>query len=77
MFKATVTRMNYSTLLGILLSLLLLAFIILYAAQDPYSFINLPGLAIVIGGTLAALFLSFPLREIKHGVKSIKLFLFY
>lgn len=77
MFKATMTRMNYSTLLGILFSLLLLAFIILYAAQDPHSFINLPGLAIVIGGTLAALFLSFPLREIKHGIKSIKLFLFY
>lgn len=77
MFKATLTRMNYSTMLGILLSLLLLAFIILYAAQDPRSFINLPGLAIVIGGTLAALFLSFPLREIKHGLKAIKLFLFY
>ena len=69
--------MNYSTLMGISLSILLLAFIILFTAYDPQSYINLPGLAIVLGGTLAALFLSYPLRDIKQGLKSIKLIIFY
>lgn len=68
---------NYSTALGILLGILFLIFILLFAANDPLSFLNLPGLAIVIIGCLSATFLSYPLRDIKHAFKSIHLILFY
>ncbi|MEQ1637282.1 MAG: MotA/TolQ/ExbB proton channel family protein [Methylococcales bacterium] len=68
---------NYSTLLGIAFSAVLLGFIILYAATDPLAFINVPGLFIVIFGTLAALCFSYPLRDIKQSLKSIHLIIFY
>jgi len=68
---------NYSTALGILLSLLLILFIIFYAANKPANFLNLPGLIIVLSGTLAAAFLSYPLRDINQGLRSIKLIFFY
>lgn len=68
---------NYSTALGIILSIMLLLFIVLYAANDPLTFINLPGLMIVLAGTIAAVCLSYPLRDIKQGLKSIKLIFFY
>nr|WP_163503733.1 OmpA family protein [Halomonas socia] len=56
--------MNPSTLIGILASILLLASVLLFTAESPASFLNLPGLAIVITGTLAATFISYPLREV-------------
>ncbi|MGR9051548.1 MAG: motility protein A [Gammaproteobacteria bacterium] len=63
---------NYSTALGIASSLLLILFIVLFAANDPYSFINIPGLVIVVGGTVSAVFLSYPLRDIKQGIRSAR-----
>jgi len=68
---------NYSTALGIILSILLILFIVLYAANDPATFLNIPGLVIVIAGTTAAVFLSYPLRDIKQGIRSVKLIIFY
>lgn len=56
--------MNPSTLIGMVAGLAVLASVLLWSAQDPMLFLNLPGLAIVIGGTLAATFISFPLREV-------------
>ncbi len=56
--------MNPSTLIGILGGLGLFATIFLNAVSDPALFINLPGLGIVIGGTLAATFISYPIREV-------------
>lgn len=38
---------------------------IAFAADDVSMFFNLPGLLIVVGGTLAALVASYPLRQIK------------
>ncbi|MGZ4994210.1 MAG: motility protein A, partial [Methylobacter sp.] len=70
-------KVNYSTALGILLSVALFVFIVVFAANDPLSFINPTGLVIVIGGTIAAIFLSYPLRDIKHSLKSLKLIFFY
>ncbi len=70
-------KVNHSTAVGILLSILLFIFIVIFAANDPLSFINLTGLVIVIGGTIAAIFLSYPLRDIKHGWKSLRLVFFY
>ncbi|MEZ5700750.1 MAG: hypothetical protein R3E42_00360 [Burkholderiaceae bacterium] len=52
--------MNPSTLIGIVASSLLMAVIVLFGADDPAKFIDLPSIAIVLGGTLAATFLSYP-----------------
>jgi chemotaxis protein MotA len=68
---------NYSTALGIFFSIVLLLFIVFYAANDPLTFLNLPGLIIVLTGTIAATFLSYPLRDIKQGINSSKLIFFY
>ena len=75
--KTLPKRVNYSTALGILLSIMLFFFILIFAANDPLSFLNLKGLVITVGGTIAAIFLSYPLRDIKHGLKSLKIIFFY
>lgn len=56
--------MNPSTLIGVLASTTLLGALLTFAAPDPKMFINLPGLMIVLVGTLAATFISYPLREV-------------
>ncbi|MFW5723829.1 MAG: motility protein A, partial [Halochromatium sp.] len=56
--------MNPSTLIGILSSMVLLGSVLFFAAESPGSFLNLPGLAIVLAGTMAATFISYPLREV-------------
>lgn len=56
--------MNPSTLIGIVASLALLALVFFFSATDPRLFIDVPSLALVLGGTLAATFLSYPLREV-------------
>lgn len=56
--------MNPSTLIGILGSFALLGSVFYWSADDPSLFINLPGFAIVLGGTLAATFIAFPLKEV-------------
>lgn len=68
---------NYSTALGILFSCGLVFYIILFAANDPLTFINIPGFVIVLAGTISAVFLSYPLRDIKQGIKSARLIFFY
>ncbi len=75
--KSFANKINHSTAIGVFLSIILFIFIVTFAANDPLSFINLSGLVIVIGGTVAAIFLSYPLRDIKHGLKSLKLVFFY
>jgi chemotaxis protein MotA len=68
---------NYSTLLGVALSTVLLGFIILVEVTDPLAFLNLPGLLIVVLGTFSATCLSYPLRDIKQSIKAIRLVIFY
>jgi chemotaxis protein MotA len=58
--------LNPSTLIGILASVLFMGVIVLFGADDPRKFIDLPSIAIVLGGTLAATFLSYPMREIRR-----------
>lgn len=60
----TKARLNPSTVIGIVASVALLAAILAFAANDPSLYLNYPGLAIVVGGTLAATFISYPLREV-------------
>lgn len=56
--------MNPSTLIGMVASVLMLAVILFFAADDPRLFVDFPSLAIVLGGTMAATFLSYPLKEV-------------
>ncbi len=56
--------MNPSTLIGMIASVGLLAVMMLFAAEDPSLFVDLPSLGIVVVGTLAATFISYPLREV-------------
>ena len=56
--------MNPSTLIGMVASVVLLAVVLFFSADNPLLFIDLPSLAIVLGGTLAATFLSYPLTEV-------------
>ncbi len=56
--------MNPSTLIGIVAAVLLLGVVTLSAAEDPRLFVDVPGLGIVLLGTLAATFISYPLREV-------------
>jgi chemotaxis protein MotA len=56
--------MNPSTLIGMIAGIAMLAAMLAFAAEDPAAFVNLPGIAIVLGGTFAATFISYPLREV-------------
>ncbi len=56
--------MNPSTLIGMVASVALMAVILLFGSDKPGNFIDAPSIAIVLGGTLAATFLSYPLREV-------------
>ncbi|MCG7601966.1 MotA/TolQ/ExbB proton channel family protein [Halomonas sp. McH1-25] len=63
--------MNASTMIGMVVSCLLLASVLLFTAETPESFLNLPGLAIVLTGTLAATFISYPLREVVRVIRLV------
>ena len=56
--------MNPSTLLGMLGGITLIVLAIVMTASDVEAFWNLPGLAVVLGGTIAATLLAYPLREV-------------
>lgn len=56
--------MNPSTLIGIFGTFILLGSVFYWSADDPSLFLNLPGIGIVLGGTLAATFIAFPLKEV-------------
>jgi chemotaxis protein MotA len=56
--------MNIATIIGILCGVAILA-VATYTSTDSVDvFINLPGLAIVGGGTIAATFICYPMREV-------------
>ena len=56
--------MNSSTVIGMLGGVALLVISIIATAKDASIFINLPGLLIVLGGTVAATLMSFPLKKV-------------
>lgn len=45
-------------------SVILLGVVLFFSAEDPARFIDLPGLGIVLIGTMAATFISYPLKEV-------------
>ncbi|MCB2018477.1 MAG: MotA/TolQ/ExbB proton channel family protein, partial [Hydrogenophaga sp.] len=56
--------MNPSTLIGMVASVALMAVILLFGSNKPGNFLDPASIAIVLGGTLAATFLSYPLKEV-------------
>ena len=56
--------MNVTTVLGLLLSLALLTAAIVIGAGTTSIFLNLPGLLIVLGGTLGATLISYPVQDV-------------
>lgn len=56
--------MNPSTLIGILSGIALLASVRLFSAEDSWLFFDLPSIGIVLFGTMAATFISYPLKEV-------------
>lgn len=58
--------MDIATLLGLLSGLGLIGWAIVSQAGDQAvnMFVNPPGIAIVLGGTIAATMLSFPMKEV-------------
>jgi len=61
--------MNSSAWLGVLATALLLGSLLLLSADSPVTLINLMGLAIVLFGTLGAIFISYPVREVLRVVR--------
>lgn len=56
--------MNIATLLGIVFGVGILTVATYFSTATPMVFVNLPGLAIVVGGTAAATLICFSLREV-------------
>ena len=56
--------MNVATIFGILFGIAVLGFATFFATPSVSVFLNGPGLAIVLGGTAAATFICYPLREV-------------
>lgn len=65
--------MNSSTAVGIFISILLITASIYLSAEDPGVFLNLPGLLIVVGGTVAATFISYPMKELRKVYRSFRI----
>jgi len=64
--------MNPSTLIGAAVGLFSLVIVVALSATDASMYINLPGLAIVLGGTCAALFIAYPLQEVLRIFKLVR-----
>ncbi|MEI2415534.1 MotA/TolQ/ExbB proton channel family protein [Orrella sp. JC864] len=58
--------MNPSTLIGLGVAALTLATAIAFSATGALAYVNLPGLGIVLGGTIAAIFIGYPLSEVRR-----------
>lgn len=56
--------MNLATVFGILAGVGILSTAVFFSTANPGVFLDLPGLAIVLGGTAAATFICYPLREV-------------
>ncbi len=56
--------MNVATVIGIICGISVLSYATYLSTDSASVFLNLPGLAIVLGGTLASTFICFPLKEV-------------
>ena len=61
-----------SNFIGVFTGILFLVLAVGFSADDPMAFINLPGLLIVLGGTMTAMLVSFPFSEVLAALKQGK-----
>ena len=62
----------FSNFAGVFLLLLFIALMVGFSADQPLAFLNLPGILIVLGGTLTAMLLSFPTKEVVAAIKQAR-----
>tara|TARA_R110001592_G_scaffold67059_1_gene205875 strand:+ start:51140 stop:51955 length:816 start_codon:yes stop_codon:yes gene_type:complete len=60
---------KFSNFIGVFAGVVFLVMAIGFSADEPMAFINLPGLLIVFGGTMTAMLVSFPLKEVLAALK--------
>lgn len=60
---------KFSNFIGVFTGILFLVMAVGFSADEPMAFINLPGLLIVLGGTMTAMLVSFPLQEVWAALK--------
>jgi chemotaxis protein MotA len=63
---------KYSNLAGVIIGLTFLVSAVGLSAENPMAFINIPGLLIVIGGTLTAVLVSVPFKDAIHAMKETR-----
>lgn len=64
--------MNVSNFVGVITGAMFLILAIGFSADNPAAFINLPGLLIVVGGTLTAILVSFPTQDALAALKQAR-----
>ena len=67
--------MNFSKIsnfAGVITGVLFLVLAIGFSANNPMAFLNISGLLIVFGGTLTAILVSYPLKEVIPALKQAK-----
>ncbi len=73
--KRILGNLNHSTTIGLGGGLLLIMVMVLLAPEHIGAFINIPGLIVVLGGTVAATLVSRPMAEVSRVVRQIPLLL--
>ncbi len=69
-------HVNFSTIFGIIFGLAVVVLVIFLSAVDLTAFLNLPGIIIVLGGTIAATLVSYPFREFFRLFKLVAIVLY-
>lgn len=64
-------RMRTWTIIGIIIGPIVLALAVALTAQEPRVYLNLPGLALVLGGTIAATLASYSFGEIHAALRAV------
>ena len=73
--KRTLKGLRQSTTMGLGGGLLLILSMILLVPEHIGAFFNIPGLFVVLGGTLAATLASRPTKEVVSGLRQIRMLL--
>ena len=73
--KRIIRNFNHSTTIGLCGGLLLILVMILVAPEHIGAFFNIPGLIVVLGGTIAATLVSRPIKEVIPVLRKIPLLL--
>jgi len=66
---------HYSHLAGVIVGLAFIALAVGLTTENPMTFINIPGLLIVLGGTVTAVLVSAPIKNAISAIKQAKIIL--